>query len=385
MENFIAYNPTMLHFGKDVTNKLGKTVSVYGKKALLIYGKASVVKNGYYDKILKQLKDSGLEVIEYSGIKSNPVVTDAEEAVKLGIENNIDVIVALGGGSVIDTSKLVSVAIPENLKIWDIVIGKAKPSRSIPVIAILTLAATGTEMNHYAVIQNQETKEKLGSGTPLMYPKHSFLDPQFTYSVPANYTAFGITDIIAHAFESFFGFGDSPLSDRFTASIVIETMKYGTLVLQEPENYDYRANIMWQSTCALNGMTAWGKTGGDWGVHDIGHTLSMLFDTPHGASLSIAYPAWLKLMKDKIPERIQKLGGLIFGVNDIDLFITKLETFFVSIGSPIRLEEANISRDDRIIILDLMNQNEVSGYNYGLQSLDYENLLEFIYKVYHSI
>ena len=308
MENFTAYNPTKLHFGKGVTDTLGETVLEYGKKVLLLYGKGSIQQNGIYDTVVKQLKSAGVEIFEYSGIKSNPLVDDVSEAAQIGKLDHIDVIVAVGGGSVIDSAKITALSIANNTDPWAIMKYKVKPTKTIPLIAVLTLAATGTEMNGAAVLQNHKTNEKIGYVSSLNYPKHSFLDPEFTYSVPRNYTAYGIADLIAHALEAYFGEGDATLSDRFVVAIIKEAMQYAKPVLENPESYEYRAKIMWAATTALNGMTSHGRKGGDWGVHDIGHNISYLFDTPHGATLTIAYPAWLKIQKDRIPERIFKLG-----------------------------------------------------------------------------
>ncbi|MCD6598819.1 MAG: iron-containing alcohol dehydrogenase, partial [Bacteroidales bacterium] len=209
MENFIAYNPTRLHFGKDVTNILGRTAKQYGKRVLLIYGQGSVKKYGYYDQIMGQLGKAGLEVIEYPGIKPNPVVEDVDAAAELGRKEEIDVIVALGGGSVIDSAKITALAIASGKKAWDIMKNKVILRNSTPLITVLTLAATGTEMNAAAVIQNHETGEKIGLVNELNFPKHSFLDPQFTVSVPLDYTAYGVADLIAHALEAYFGEGDA--------------------------------------------------------------------------------------------------------------------------------------------------------------------------------
>ena len=166
---------------------------------------------------------------------------------------------------------------------------------------MLTLAATGTEMNRFAVVQNNQTKEKLGYGDPLIYPKESFLDPSYTISVPANYTSYGITDLIAHSLEAFFGEGEASLSDRFVYAIIHEALDNGPLLMKDPENYLLREKIMYAATNALNNLTFYGRKSGDWGVHSIGHVLSVLYDIPHGASLSIAYPAWLRLHQDRIP------------------------------------------------------------------------------------
>ncbi len=377
MKNFTINNPTILHFGKDVLYELPKALNEYGKNILLIYGKGSVVKNGYYQKVINLLED--FNVFEYSGIKPNPVIKDVEKAVKVGIENKIDAILALGGGSVIDTAKTVAVSIPENLNPWDVVKMNMVPKKSLPVIAVLTLAATGTEMNPYAVIQNSETNEKIGFGFPIMFPKHSFIDPEYTFTVPEDYTAYGIVDIIAHAFENFFGKGNSPLADRFVASIVKEAMYFAPLVLGEPDNYDYRANILLQSTCALNGITSYGKAGGDWGVHSAGHILSLLYDMPHGATLSVVYPAWFKLQKERNSERLSRLAELIFDNPNVDKFITDLENFFISINSPINLKSEGFSESEKDVILQMMKQNKVNGNNYQLSEVDYSDLINLMF------
>lgn len=234
-------------------------------------------------------------------------------------------------------------------------------------------------MNPYAVIQNHETNEKIGFGFPIMFPKHSFLDPEITYTVPEDYTAYGITDIISHALENFFGKGNSPLADQFVASIIKEAMFFAPLVLENPGNYEYRANILLQSTCALNGITSYGKAGGDWGVHSVGHILSLLYDMPHGATLSIVYPAWVKIMKNRIPERIEKLSELILGHKDIDKFISVFENFFKSINCPVSLKSEGLAETEKDVILKLLKQNKVSGSNFKLSDNDLEELLELMF------
>jgi alcohol dehydrogenase YqhD (iron-dependent ADH family) len=379
MENFNAYNPTSLHFGKNVCRKLPEILKTYGRRILFIYGKGSVIQNGIYNELMSLLDHAGFEITEFSGIKPNPVIEDIENAVRMGIKEKSDMILAVGGGSVIDSAKFVSICIPANFNPWDIVTGIQKPLSFVPLISVLTLAATGTEMNQFAVIQNHNTNEKVGFGSPLMYPKHSFLDPQYTFSVPLNQTAYGISDIIAHAFENFFGIGKSRIADKFAVQIISECMHFAPLVLSEPQNYEYRSNIMMLSTCALNGITVYGKTGGDWAVHSIGHTLSMLFDTPHGASLSIAYPAWFKLMKTRIPEKIKTLSKYLFGNDNIDDFINRMLSFYKSILSPVSLLEVGITPSNREKIFELMKNNKVTGNAHPLSENDYRFLLNEMY------
>jgi len=378
MENFTAYNPTRLHFGKNVTDKLGDVVKEYGKHVLLIYGQGSVKKYGYYDKIVKQLKEAGLKITEYSGIKPNPIIEDVEKAAALGKQNKIDVMVALGGGSVIDSAKIVGLCIASDTSAWDFMKWRAKPKASIPLINVLTLAATGTEMNGAAVIQNPETGEKLGFVDELNFPKHSFLDPQFTISVPFDYTAYGIVDLIAHALEAFFGKGEPSITDRITFSIIKDAFYWGPKLLQDLQNYDLRANIMLDATLALNGLTNYGKLGGDWGVHAIGHQLSFLYDTPHGATLSIAYPAWLKLQKDRIPDRIKALGKGLFNTDSVDETIKLLSSFFISLKSPVNLSDLKIGLKYKPEILEQLNKSRVSGFHHILSKEDHLKLLNFM-------
>ncbi len=379
MENFVAYNPTKLFFGLDALADLGETVKKYGAKVLLMYGKGSVKKNGSYNKVIGEMKKIGATVYEYAGIKPNPLYEDVDKATMLGLEKKVDLIIALGGGSVIDSAKITSLCIKENYKAWDVMKNKVKPTGSLPVISVLTLAATGTEMNGNAVLQNHETKEKIGYHHELIYPACSFLDPCYTLSVPKDHTAYGVVDLIAHCLENYFGKGKAPLADRFVEAIIREAMHFGPLVLQEPDNYEYRANILWQSTMALSGPTIYGRETGDWGVHDIGHTISYLFDTPHGATLAIAYPAWLKLMLERIPERISEFGIRIFGVASPDETIMQIENFFISLGVPTRLLEVDVDEDKKKDLIALMEKNQVSGAVHSLQLEDYERLVEWMF------
>jgi len=379
MDNFKAFNPTFIHFGKDVINILGNKTKEFGTKALLIYGKGSIKENGIYNAVISQLKQAQIEVFEYSGIKSNPVFQDVDAAAEIAKQNDVDVIIAVGGGSVIDTSKMVAITAKAEHSSWLFMLNKAQPKTALPLICVLTLAATGSEMNPYAVIQNDITKQKIGYGNPLLFPRYSFLDPTYTLSVPYNYTAYSITDIIAHCLEAYFGKGDSELTDRIITAIIKETMQKGLKLLKDLNNYELRADIMLASTMALNGITVYGKSFADWGVHSIGHELSSLYDTPHGASLSIAIPAWLKLHKNRIPERIKQLGSDLFDVDSTEKTISEFENFFKSINSPLRLSDI-ISDFNKNEIIDQFRANKVTGSNYKLTDADYQALFEFMSK-----
>ncbi len=378
MKNFVAYNPVQLHFGKDVTDDLGTVARSYGKRVLLVYGRNSAKKYGYYQRITGTLKNEGLEIIDFPGIRPNPLASDVDRAVTLAREKGVNVIVALGGGSVIDSAKIMSLCIPDNLKAWDVMTAKAKPVSNIPLIAVLTLAATGTEMNNAAVLQDFDAATKKGLKHILSYPKHSFLDPSFTATVTPEYTAYGIADLIAHALEAFFGDSDVSLTDQFVVDIIKDAMHYAPKVIDNPGDYEYRANIMLDATFALNGTTLYGRSTGDWGAHAIGHELSFLYDIPHGATLSIVYPAWLKLMKKRIPERISKLGQLLFATSDPDEVITELVRFFVFIKCPVNLSDVLIDNSKKIEILNQLIKNNASGLVHFLNKEDLENIVNFM-------
>lgn len=377
MDNFKVYNPTCLIFGRDVVQNIGKKASEFGKRVLLVYGKGSVMKNGAYHTVVESLQREGVEIIEYSGIKSNPLFEDVDEAAALAKKSNIDAIIAVGGGSVIDSAKIIAITTKVNHSSWDFLTEEKKPTAALPVISVLTMAATGSEMNPYAVIQNNLTRQKIGYGHPLLYPKYSFLDPAYTLSVPYNYTSYGITDIIVHCLEAYFGKGNCDLGDQIALAIIKEVMHKGKNLLSDLNNYDLRADIMLASTLALNGTTFYGKSFGDWGVHSLGHELSLLYDIPHGASLSIVFPGWLKLHADRIPDKIIMLGKELFNVSSVNETIESFEHFYASIGSPIHLSDF-ISDYKKQIILEQFKMNKVSGSNLKLNEADYIELLEFI-------
>ncbi len=376
-DQFVIYNPVKLHFGRQVVEKIGKSASPLGKKALLVYGKGSVKRNGAYDDTVASLRKAGIDIVEYQGIKPNPVVEDVDKAAEIGRNEGVDMVVAVGGGSVLDSAKYIAITIPASNSCWDYATGKIKPAKALPILGVLTLAATGSEMNPLGVVQHDKEKKKVGYGHPLMFPKHSFLDPSYTISVPEDHTAYGVVDLIAHALEGWFGEGDASLTDRFIISIINEAIAYGPRLMADPENYDLRAKIMFAATMALNGLTNQGKKSGDWGVHAIGHAMSVLWDIPHGASLSIAFPAWLTLQQNRIPERIEALGHATLNTNTVDDTIEAMKNFFRELGSPVTLAEAGVSAGEaeQQKLLEVMRINKVDGNVHQLSDEDYQVLI----------
>lgn len=379
MYNFIAFNPVKLHFGENVVKELGSAAEALGNKALLVYGGGSVLRNGSYTDTLEQLKSHDIQITEFNGIKPNPRVEDVMEAARIGRKADVDMVVAVGGGSVIDSAKIIAICIADDADAWEVMTGKHETEGAKALIAVLTLAATGTEMNAVAVLQNGKTMEKIGYRNELIYPAHSFLDPSYTQSVPANYTAYGIVDLVAHCLEAWFGKGEAGLSDRFVIAIIKEAMEYGPALMKDLESYELRAKIMWAATNALNNITMYGRDSGDWGVHAFGHVLSFLYDTAHGATLSLIYPAWMRVLKDRAGDRILILGEALFGLSSVDETINALEAFFQSLGSPVTCEEAGIHPSKKGEILNLMNKNQAEGMNFKFSETEREQLLEHMF------
>lgn len=378
MEQFEYYFSTKVHFGKEQLAALPEVLKSYGNKILLVYGRNSIVQNGIYDYIVDVFRRNNFQYIEYQGIKSNPVIDDVNKAARAGRNSGVEMIVAVGGGSVIDSAKLISVSLNGERDAWDFMTGRAVPERAVPLITLLTLAATGSEMNNIAVISNPATQQKMPIRHPLLAPRHSFLNPEFTFSVNRKYTAYGIVDIIAHALEAYFGKGESPLSDKFSIAIIREMLEIADPLLNALDNYELRARMMYAATNALNGLTLFGKKSGDWGVHALGHILSLLYDTPHGASLSIIYPAWMQCKLEHIRQRLTRLGEALFDESEPAAIIQAFETFFKRIGSPVNMEQAGIPAGERDNILRRMIENKAQGWMYPLTETDLQCILKHI-------
>lgn len=347
-----TYNiPTKIHFGKDALDFVGEEVKKYADKVLITYGGGSIKKNGVYDKVIKELKNSGVEIFELSGIEPNPRIDSVREGVKIIKENNIGVILAVGGGSTIDASKFMAAGACADFDPWEF-ISKGKPmSPAIPLLSVLTMAATGSEMDNGGVITNPETKEKLSSGHPDTRPKVSFLNPEITYSVNEFQTACGSSDILSHIFESYFNVDDSMfMLDRIMESLMKTVIKYGPIAMKDPKNYEARANLMWASSWAINDFIA-NSAKASWTVHPIEHELSAFYDITHGLGLAILTPRWMEyVLSEKTVHKFYDLGVNVF---DIDKNLDKMEVakkaiektkefFFDTLGLDSNLRKINI-------------------------------------------
>lgn len=351
MIDFIFNVDTKIFFGKNQLEKLPEEIKKYGNKVLLSYGGGSIKKSGLYDKLTKLMKDAGIEIFDFEGIEPNPRLATAKKGLQIARDNKVDLILAVGGGSVIDASKLIAASYYTDADPWDIVIGKAKVEKALPVAAVLTIAATGSEMDTASVITNVDTREKLGWASPLVRPRFSFLDPELTYTLPPKQTSAGVADIMSHTMENYFSVDDSAyLQDSMAEGILRTLVKYGPIALREPENYDARANIMWANSWAINGLLSAGKSH-DWSVHGMEHELSAYYDITHGIGLAILTPPWLKYcLNEKTAPKIARFGHRVFDLEDTgntmadaDKAIKTLHNFFKnSMEIPMTLREVGI-------------------------------------------
>jgi hypothetical protein len=345
MRNFVLENPTKILFGRDTIAQIGPEASVFGKKALLVYGRASLKKSGLHGLICQSLTECGMEVIEHGGVKANPVVSHVREGIALCKAHKVEVIVAAGGGSVIDEAKAIAAGSVVAHDVWKFFKGKAKITEPLPLCTVLTLAASGSEMNGGMVITNDESWLKLGIGNKKLCPRVSILDPTVTFTVPPDHTAYGAVDAIAHALEFYCTAQDphTPVQDRFIEGLIINLMEGCDQALADPAHYAARANLMWCATMALNGWTAAGLGQVGFPMHMIEHSLSALHDVPHGAGLAVVIPAWLRWAASREPRKFAQLAERVLMINQGSLEeramagIDRLQGWFAEIGCPTTL------------------------------------------------
>ncbi|SIS80129.1 iron-containing alcohol dehydrogenase [Alicyclobacillus vulcanalis] len=351
MEPFRFHNPTTLYYGKGQIEKhLADEVLKIGRRVLLLYGGGSIKRFGLYDKVMKILRDAQVTVFELGGVEPNPRLTTVYKGIELCRQNQIDLILAVGGGSVLDCGKAIAMGVKFDGDVWDIYQRKAQATGALPLGTILTLAATGSEMNAGGVITNWETKEKLGAGSPYTYPVFSFCDPENTFTVPRDQTVYGICDMLAHCFEHYFhATTHAPLQRHLIEAVMRTIVEYAKRVVDNPTDYDARETIMYCSTMALNGMISMGIAG-DWACHAMEHEVSAVYDIPHGGGLAILFPNWMDYVKSTDPSRFASLAKNVFLVDGTgksdeelaDIAIEKVRAFYREIGAPQRLADYGI-------------------------------------------
>ena len=354
MQNFDYMTPTRLVFGENVIEKLPEVMASLGKRVLLTYGGGSIKRIGLYDRVKDLLKD--FEITELPGIQPNPKYDPSVlEGVRLCKENDIEVILSVGGGSVLDCSKAIAAGAKYDGDPWDLITYKVKARAALPIVDILTLAATGSEYDSGGVISRTDTHDKIGYIDPLLYPVCSFLDPRYTFSVPKKQTAAGCADAMNHIIEQYFCEDSTLLNDGFCEAGLKSLMVNTRKCLENPEDYTARAEMMFACTLGCNGIYSLGSSDSGWPCHGIEHALSAYYDITHGEGLAIITPRWMKhILSERTMERFVKYGVNVFGIDSTlpreeiaQKAIDATYAFFESIGIPMHLREVGIG-DERL-------------------------------------
>lgn len=352
---FDFQNPTRLIFGAGVVSQVGEIAKSYGKKALIVSGGGSVKRNGTFEKVSSLLKKAGVDYAECSGVEPNPKIEDVRRGAKIAHEENCDMVIALGGGSTMDSSKAIAAAFYYDKDPWDMIYhGQPSPYypvRALPIITVPTLAATGSEMNNSAVFSNKATNEKSFLQAECIFPKVALADPELTVTVPKNQTSYGVCDIITHVTEAYFNtVGYTPIQDQFAEAVISNTMQWGLKAIENGNDLEVRGQVQYASILALNGWVQQAQQIYGYPVHMIEHTISGYHDVTHAAGLSAINPSWMRFAASSHPEKFVRFAEQIFGMkaktaNDMDVVmqgIEKFESFLKTINCPTSLSELNI-------------------------------------------
>ena len=389
MHNFIFRNPTKIFFGRGVLKNLGSELKSYGKSTLIIYGSKNIIKIGLLDKVKKILINNNISYFELSGIIPNPVISKVRMGINIVKKNRIKTILAIGGGSVIDTGKIISAGATVNHDPWDFFTGKKTVQKGIPLITIQTLSGTAAEVTSGATITNNKTKEKLGAGGYSLYPKASFLDPEITFSVPSNHTAYGAADMLSHILDPyFFGRNDkTSVPDKLAEAIAKIIFDVAIKTLLYPKNYETRATLMWTAVLANNGMISRGSNPSRYYFHMLEHSISGLFNVPHGAGLSVIIIGWTKYAAKHMPFKLAQFGINVFNIKRkknenihmvAKLTASMLKKWFKTIKCPTKLSELNIKKNKFNIISESILK-EIKKETKGLEGDKLKDFTEQYY------
>jgi hypothetical protein len=355
MQNFIFHNPTKIIFGKDqIKKRIGKETAKFGKKTLLVYGRNSIKKNGVYDQVTSSLQEAGVSYVDFPGVKSNPVLSHVEAGVELGRKENVDVVLGVGGGSVIDSAKVIAAGVKANHSCWDFFTFVQPVKNALPILAVATVSASASEMNNGAVLTKEDCCHKFGTASLFFQPKVAILDPTVLFSLNAQYSAYSSVDIITHMLEAYLNtpVASPILQDRLHEGLMKTIMESTDIIMKQPDNYEARANIMWGSVVGFNGITTAGMGFAAFPAHMIEHSLSALYDIAHGAGLSIVLPAWMSWAREEKKDRMARFAREVFGVKNTDNLkaadeaTAKLKSWFAGLDAPVSLKEANIPEGD---------------------------------------
>lgn len=382
MNNFVYDIPVKVYFGENQLSHLGEELSKYGKRVLLTYGGGSIKKIGLYDAVVAEIKKAGLELFELSGIEPNPRIESVRKGAQICKEENIDVLLAVGGGSTIDATKFIAAGACVDFDTWDFLDKWSPIEKAIPIVTILTLSATGSEMDLGGVISNPTTQDKIGRLAEPMLPKVSFLDPTNTYSVSPYQTACGSADMMSHILEVYFNMDqDLYMLDCFMEGMMKTIIKYTPIAMEEPNNYEARANLMWTSSWAINGFVVGGKQQA-WSCHPIEHELSAIYDITHGLGLAILTPRWMEYCLDETTvNKYVQFGVNVFGIDSTlpQMEIAKKgiemlsDFFFKTINLNSTLTEIEI--DDKNFAVMAKKSVEIGGLSDAFKPLNQEDVV----------
>lgn len=390
MENFIFNVPTIAYFGRGQINILGETIKSYGgSKVLLAYGGGSIKRNGIYDAAVEQLQKAGLEYAELSGIQPNPRIESVDEGIRIYRQNNCNFILAVGGGSTLDACKAIAAGVEYDGPVTDLFVNESGLSgitAAAPLATILTMAGTGSEMDMAAVITAGKDHKKEVLMHPLLNPKFSILDPEYTCTVPEHHSMAGVADVLCHLMEQYFTLDvNAKVQDGMNEGVMKAVMENAPRILADPRDYDGRANIMWASSMALAGFQfTLGKSGSSFPLHGMGHELSSMYDMTHGVTLALLTPAWMRHTILNAPEHLPIFARFARNVMDVrhdddaaaaEEGIKKLEEFYAKIKMPSRLGDAGVKEDD----LEIMAQRATERGNLGtLTSIGKDQALQIM-------
>lgn len=381
MENFKYDIKTTIHFGKGAIQSLTSMLAPYGKRVLLVYGGESIKKIGLYENALALLHKDKYLVYELANVEANPRINTVNKGISICKEHDIEMVLAIGGGSAIDCAKLIAAGTCYEGDAWQLVIHPDKIKKALPIFCVLTIAATGSEMDHIAVISNDDTKEKIGTRNPLLRPKASILDPTYTFSVNAFQSACGVVDIMSHALESFFTKEDAYLQDTFAEGILRTCIQFGKKIIISPNDYEARANLMWASSWAINDTLKLGHMT-PWSVHPIEHQLSAYYDITHGLGLAILTPVWMRfILNDETIPKFIELAKYVWGIpigepyETADKVINMFENYFKDLGLQNKLSLLGIDNTH----FEEMASKAATSLQYGYVPLSQKDI-ESIYQ-----
>lgn len=379
MNEFTFHNPTKLVLGKGTIKYIGEHISNYGyKRVLLIAGGGSIKKTGAYKQVMDSLKDHGVHAVELWGVRVNPTLGKVKEAIKLAKEHKCEAILAVGGGSVIDTAKAAAAGYYAD-NVWNLFENKEDIRKTLSLFVVLTLSATSSEMNGAAVITNEEEKKKWSIKSILVNPKTAIVDPSVQVNLPWEQTANGAIDALSHIMENYFAAKDQLTMMNMDEALMRNIIELTDLLKKDPKNYDLRANFCWAITLAHNGFSASTLEGGDWSSHKLEHAISALHPTvAHAQGLAIVFPAWIKHVHKHNEATFSRWAKNVWNANTIDKAITNMKEKYKSWGAPVSLKEIGIKEDEKEKLKEVVLLKPVGGKVKNIKSDDVEKILELM-------